>query len=177
MNSCNEDKFISLTRYCVTAALFFACSTSWALPDDQNQQIDVVAASSEINLNDGLYVYRGTDAEPAQITQGSMQITGTEIRIERSGRVLKRVTASGTPARFQQQPDVDQAVIHASGHTLDYDNDKRMLNVDGEAEFNQDGSVISAHHIDYNLDTRNANATSSGKGVRMSLPPLAPDTP
>src|SRR5215207_6707802 len=41
MNNCNNDILISLTRYCAAAALFFACGTSWALPEDQNQQIDV----------------------------------------------------------------------------------------------------------------------------------------
>jgi lipopolysaccharide export system protein LptA len=175
MNNCNNRILTSLIRYCVAATLFFGSSTSWALPDDQNQQIDVVAASSEINLNEGLYIYRGTDTKPAQITQGSMQITGTEIRIERPGGVLKRVTATGAPAHFQQQPEIDQAVIHARGHTLDYDNDKRMLNVDGEAEFNQNGTVINSNHIDYNLDTREAKA--SGEGVRMSIPPRPTDAP
>ncbi len=175
MNNCIDYKFMSLTQLCAAGTLFLACSASWALPDDQNQTIDVKAESSEINLNDGIYIHRGTDTEPARITQGSMQVSGTEIRIESPGGVLKRVTATGTPARFQQQPDIDQAVIHASGHTLDYDNDKRTLNVDGEAELNQNGNVISAPHIDYNLDTRIANA--SGDGVRMSIPPATPDAP
>lgn len=179
MNNCNDDKFISRTVLRVTAlALALASSASFGLPDDQNQQIDIEALSSEINLNQGLYIYRGTDAEPARITQGSMQISGTEIRIERPpGGVLNKVTATGTPARFQQQPEVDQAVVHASGHTLDYDNGERMLNIDGEAELNQEGNVITAQHIDYNLDSRNANATGSGGGVRMSLSPGATKTP
>lgn len=176
MNNCIRIKTI-FPRRLAALILSVASSVAFALPDDQNQQIDVEAVSSEINLNEGLYIYRGTDASPARIIQGSMQISGTEIRIERPGGVLAKVTATGAPARFQQQPEVDQAVIHASGHTLDYDTSKRMLNIDGEAQFNQEGNVISAHHIDYNLDTRNANATSSGESVRMSLPPRAPDTP
>lgn len=173
MNNCDDTKVIfrNILRF-AAMTLVAASNVSFSLPEDQNQQIDVVAASSEINLNDGLYIYRGT---PAQITQGSMQITGTEIRIESPGGVLKRVTATGAPARFQQQPEVDQAVIHASGHTLDYDNSKRMMNVDGEAEFNQNGTVINANHIDYNLDTREAKA--SGEGVRMSIPPRPTDAP
>ena len=107
-----------------------------------------------------------------------MEIFGTEIRIEYKDDMLKRVIATGAPARFQQQPAADQAVIHASGQTLDYDNSRRMLNVDVEAEFNQAGNVLSGHHIDYNLDTRNANATSiDGKPVRMELRAATVDQP
>jgi lipopolysaccharide export system protein LptA len=177
MNNCKGKTTNSYITLLAFSGMFFSCSVL-ALPEDQNQQIDIEASSSEINLDQGQYIYRGTETNPAHITQGSMEIFGTEIRIEYSDGVLKRVTASGTPARFQQQPAVDQEMIHASGHTLDYDNAKRMLNIDGEAEFNQAGNVLSGHHIDYNLDTRNANASSiDGQPVRMEIRGATGDQP
>ena len=83
MNNCICKKLVSSTAFfAVTSLVFISCKVS-ALPEDQHQQIAVVADSSEIHLNEGLQIYRGTEAVPAHITQGSMEIFGTEIRIER----------------------------------------------------------------------------------------------
>ena len=178
MNNCTGKKSSSGTAVLAFTGVMLLSASVLALPEDQNQQINVEAGSSEINLDQGLYIHRGTDTSPAHITQGSMEIFGTEIRIEYREGALKRVTATGTPARFQQQPAVDQGIIHASGHTLDYDNAKRMLSIDVEAEFNQSGNILSGHHIDYNLDTRSANASSvDGQPVRMEIRAASVDQP
>jgi len=143
-----------------------------ALPDDAQQPILIEASSTELLLDRGYYVYRGTAESPARITQGSMQISGVEITVERSEGMLRKVTATGEPARFQQQPAADKAVIHASGNTLVYDNSARLIFADDNAEFHQADSSLSGFHIEYNLDTSNVNATgrNADERARMIIP-------
>ncbi|HEY0962371.1 MAG TPA: lipopolysaccharide transport periplasmic protein LptA [Pseudomonadales bacterium] len=147
-----------------------------ALPEDAQQEIEVDSEAAELFLDEGLIVYTGSESEPACITQGTLKICGNEIRLERAPGAeagLQKVTATGTPATFQQQPAADQQLAHASGGTLVFDNVTRLVTADGDAEFSQAGTVLTHQHIEYNLDTRRASASSSGERGQMRIPPNA----
>jgi lipopolysaccharide export system protein LptA len=168
------DKLLGLIQHLALPALaLLACAHTQALPEDATQDILVAAASSELFLDQGLVIYRGGDDSPATITQGSLVIAGSEIRIEQGkDGALRKITASGSPARYQQQPAVDQEVVHASGLTLVYDNSAQLLTVDAEAELLQAGTTLSGHRIEYDMQARRASATSSASGndVKMTIP-------
>src|SRR5688500_7429289 len=149
-----------------------------ALPEDANQEIIIEGGSGGFNPDQGLYILNGDAEGLAHVKQGTMEIFGSEIRVEITDGVVTKATAIGSPARFQQQPKVDQAIVHLSGQTLDYDNSKRMLNIDGDAKFSQAGHTVDGPHMDYNLDTGDVNATASeGKRVQIVVPPRSPDQP
>src|SRR5690606_818334 len=121
----------------------------------------------------------GTTASPASVTQGSMMISGLELTVQRGdeGELLK-VTASGSPARYQQQPEADQAIVHASGITLTYDNVASMVTADEDARFSQGETVLTGHHIEYNLETRRASfSRSPSEQIRIPLPPPSQQNP
>lgn len=161
----------SLLRIVAGLCLLALTGAVAALPDDAKQPIETESLSSELLLEEGIVIYHGTDAQPARVSQGSLVITGTEIRLVRKNNVLQSVTASGKPAHFQQQPSPDQALIHASGELITLDNTTRLLTIETAAEFSQAGNTMNAPHIDYNLDTRRANASGStdSSQVRMLL--------
>ncbi|MGA0805972.1 MAG: lipopolysaccharide transport periplasmic protein LptA [Pseudohongiellaceae bacterium] len=144
-----------------------------ALPEDAQQPIELDWNESDIGLDDGLMVLRGTDAEPASIRQGSMHITGSEIRIERAGELITRITTTGSPARFRQQLEAGQEPLQASGLTLVFDNASQILTIEEEAELIQAGTRTNAHHFEYNLATRRIKASRDPDGdqVRMVLQP------
>jgi len=146
-----------------------------ALPEDAQQPIELDWDESDIGLDDGLMILRGTDAEPASIRQGTMQITGSEIRIERVAEVITKVTTTGNPARFQQLLETGQEPLQASGLTLVFDNTSQVLTIDEQAELIQAGTRTKAHHFEYNLTTRRIRASRDpdGEQVRMILQPPA----
>lgn len=145
-----------------------------ALPDDENQETIIFADSSE--LSPGEVIYHGSSDQPAEITQGSLKISGLEITLERVDGVLRKMTARGTPARFQQQPEIDQGIIYASGLSIVFDNSAQLLTIDAEAEFIQDGTILTGCHIDYDLETKKGNVTpcNNGERLRMVIPPSTP---
>ncbi len=153
------------------ATLITATSLS-ALPEDSKQPIDVAASSGELSLGDGLSVLKGTQELPAKITQGSLQISGTEIRIVKLHDELQSATAIGNPARFQQQLTQGQEAVKASASVIKFDNKVRVLMLDTMVELNQVGKVLVGNHAEYNLDTGVVSASSKdGQQVHMTIPP------
>jgi len=173
-NKLNKVTALAMRIACTLACLAI-CRPLLALPEDASQPIVVEAGSSELYLDEGLIIHRGSAASPARIIQGSMQIEGAEIRIVRGeDGSLRQVTATGTPARFQQQPAADQELVYASGLTLDYNNNTRVLTLSEQAEFIQAGNTLNGHTIEYDMSSRRANATSndaSGNQVQMVITP------
>ncbi|MDT8398262.1 MAG: lipopolysaccharide transport periplasmic protein LptA [Pseudomonadales bacterium] len=165
------------------AAVFVAIFTPFfvnqagALPDDKNQDIIVNANSSEVFLDEGKVIYRGLPQQPAVVTQGSRKISGLEIIVERSEGEIRRITVSGTPAHFQQQPEIDKGIIYAEGETILYEEDKQLLTVNESARLIQEGNTLSGYRIEYNFEAKTARAMSrnSEEQVNMVIPPQRQD--
>jgi lipopolysaccharide export system protein LptA len=152
----------------LAALLLPVCAS--ALPEDAEQKIDVAYDTTELFLDEGLVVYTGSAGKPACINQGTLQICGNEIRLERAeDGSLNRVTATGMPARYQQQPAADKELVHASGNTLIFDNVAQLVTADGAAEFSQAGNVITSQHIEYDLKGRVARAAKSTNGEQGTM--------
>lgn len=161
-------------RFTLLAASMLAAACTLALPEDAQQDILVDAAATDAYLDEGLIVYTGSADAAACITQGTLKICGGEIRIERGrgeNRGLQKVTATGTPATYQQQLEADQGITYASGLTLVFDNVARLVIADGEAKLTQAGTVLTHEHVEYNLDTHVAHASGKdGVQGRMVSP-------
>jgi lipopolysaccharide export system protein LptA len=153
----------------LTACLLLAAGHGHGLPEDADQEIFVDADSSEVYLNDGRVIYRGLPDNPAVITQGSLKIMGLEIIIERLNGEIRRISASGEPSHFQQQPAEDQGIVYANGRSIIFDNENQLLTVREGARFAQDGNTLSGHFIEYNLASRVARAESRDSEDRVNM--------
>ncbi|MDY6981681.1 MAG: LptA/OstA family protein [Pseudomonadota bacterium] len=164
---------MSLQRTCelrrVLLALAAAILPMWAsaLPEDDAQEIvSDDYASIELALDEGEVVQKAHADRPTCITQGSRVICGAEIRLQRADDgSLRKVTAIGTPARFQQKPSAEQEVVHFSGSTLVFDNAARLLTIDGDAKFSQGKNELAHQHMEYHLDTRRLSATGDANSL------------
>lgn len=143
----------------LTICLFAA--SSLALPDDLNQDlVTSCPARSESFLDQGLEICRGTIDFPAEINQGSLKLSGLEIRIEREQGLISMITTTGSPAAFQQQPEIDQAIVYASGESIIFDYETQMIIIQGGASFSQEGTIdTTAETIEYDIANRKLDAT------------------
>jgi len=144
---------------------------SLALPGDLEQDmITTCPARSESFLDQGLEICRGTSDEPAQISQGSLKLSGLEFRIEREQGFIRMITATGSPATFQQQPELDQAIAYASGATIIFNNETQVIIIQGDAAFSQEGMIdTTAERIEYDIANRKLDATQ----MNMVIPATA----
>ena len=143
-----------------------------ALPEDAKQPIEVSASSSELSLKDGWSTLKGKPELPAKVSQGTMQITGLEIRYFSKNDELQSATASGNPARFQQLLTAGQEPVKASAKQFRLDNKTRLLILDSNVELNQGGKVVNGDHVEYNIDTGAASASGKdGEQAHITIPP------
>jgi lipopolysaccharide transport protein LptA len=147
-----------------------------ALPDDAQQPIEMDWIDNEFGLDEGKMILYGTDAEPASIRQGSLQITGTEIQVQIEGDAITKVTATGRPGRFRQQLEPGQEPLQANGLTLVFDNSAQMLLIDGEVEVIHAGTRTQVHHFEYDFKTRRFRSSGApdGERGRMVVQPPEP---
>jgi lipopolysaccharide export system protein LptA len=158
-------------RVTLLAAAIAVPTWGYALPDDDAQQLrSGDFASLELSLDTDEFVQKAHPDRPTCITQGSRVICGAEIRFERGedGNV-KKVTATGSPASFDVQPEANQEVAHFRGQVLVFDNEAHLLTIDGDAEFVRGSDMMSHEHIEYHLDTRSLIATGGGTDEQGSM--------
>lgn len=149
-------------------ALFMAAPAQ-ALPEDRNQPVQGTYDNSLLLLDEGKQVFYGSPGAPAEITQGSLLIRGQEITIERRDGEIRRITVSGAPAHFQQQPAVDQALVSAEGESIVLDNDAQQVSADGSVRFTQGNDLWTGCHIDYYIESRRMMSASCPDGVQSKL--------
>lgn len=175
----NNPSRSSHTRPGLLLAALTLClgSVCLALPEDAGKPTVFDGSDSEY-LQKGdlsILVLTGTNEKPAIITQGTLKISGLKIEMESRNEAVLKITATGQPASFQQQLAVNEAPVLASGQQVTLDNTAKVLSVDNNAELIQAGKTISAHHFEYDLQTRNykANMSPDGERVRIVIPPPA----
>lgn len=137
-----------------------------ALPEDAEQPIQATYDNSLMLLDEGQQVINGSAETPAEIIQGTLKITGREITIERAEGEVKKITVIGNPARYQQQPAIDQQLAVAEANTIILDYDAQHLSLDGNVIFTQGSDQFSGCHIDYYLENRRLSTPLCGNGER-----------
>jgi len=165
-------RFLRLLTPIFCLSVLGSAMSALALPEDSKQQIEVAASSGQLLLNDGWSTIKGKPELPARVSQGSMQISGTEIRVFTRNDELQTVIATGSPARFQQQLNPGQEPAKASAKTINFDNKTRLLILDNTVELNQGGKVVVGDHVEYNIDTGAASASGKdGEQAHITIPP------
>jgi len=145
--------------------------TGQALPDDRYQLINGAADNLVINQKSGLATYTGS----VTIQQGSLKITADKIVIHTlADGSTDKIIATGTPARFEQQPQADQSVIKANASSITYTpKDERLLLIEN-ASISQNGDTMKGPQIDYDLAGEVMKAmggANSGSRVEFVIAP------
>ena len=141
-----------------------------ALPGDREQPIAVEADRAVRDEKAGETVYSGD----VRLVQGSLVIEADELTIYHSRDLAERVVATGEPARMQQQPEVDEAVIHAAARRITYFTAEERVLLEEQAEVEQDGATVRGERIDYLIReqlVRADAADSGGERVQVVIPP------
>ena len=147
------------------SALLLGLAALWApgalpLPTDRDQPIAVEADSAVRDDRAGQTVYRGD----VRLVQGSLVIEADELTIFHSRDLAERVVARGEPARMQQQPEIDEALIHAAARRITYFTAKERLLLEEQAQVEQDGATVRGERIDYLIREQLVRANAAGSG-------------
>ncbi|MEM8766757.1 MAG: lipopolysaccharide transport periplasmic protein LptA [Pseudomonadota bacterium] len=153
------------------ALLLFPASLS-ALPEDADQPIHIRADTVEYDQNGNRVIYRGS----VQVDQGTMRVNAETMTIDlEDGNKVIRITAVDTPARYQQQIEVDEQPVKARALTIVYHTQDERVDLKGQANLEQEGSTLTGDLIVYDIVAGRVDATAEQESgpVTMVLQPDA----
>lgn len=138
-----------------------------AKTSDATQPIHIEADQVEIRDREGLSIYRGN----VRIVQGTLRISGNEIRIRSADQGLQKVTITGNPATFFQLTDLNEE-ISAQGEQMEYQSRTGLLILERNAVLVQRENRFTSEHIVYNTQTNVVKAgTDSQTGNSNDVTP------
>ena len=156
----------------LTTGFLLLCSiTAQALPDDHQQPITIESDSAERNEQTGLTEYRGN----VVIRQGSVLIDADRVTIHYKDNKVSRIVSLGTPASYQQQPQVEGGMVIARGEIIEYKLADDMINLKTNASLSRNGTLIKGERITYDLKNETWKAKggdrANQKRIQLVIPP------
>ena len=146
-----------------------------ALPSDREQPIRISADQALRDEREGYTEYTGN----VRLQQGSLQIQANKLTIFHRQEAADRIVAEGSPARLQQQPTTDKAVIHAAALSIEYFKSQERVKLSREARIEQEGSIVTGNTIDYFMAEQRVKADAGrredGGRVEVVIPADALD--
>ncbi|MFT6681990.1 MAG: lipopolysaccharide export system protein LptA [Haliea salexigens] len=150
-------------------------SAAQALPSDREQPIRISADQALRDEREGYTEYTGN----VRLQQGSLQIQANKLTIFHRQEAADRIVAEGSPARLQQQPATDKAVIHAAALSIEYFKSQERVKLSREARIEQEGSIVTGNTIDYFMAEQRVKADAGrredGGRVEVVIPADALD--
>jgi lipopolysaccharide export system protein LptA len=140
--------------------------TAGALSSDRQQPLQIDADKADIDQQHGVSTYRGN----VHLTRGSMQLFADEVVVKHDGGTIHLVTATGSPASYQQLSDKQQ-MIRARAQRMEYNIDTGQLLLLKGAELHQDTNVFASERIVYDSisDRVNAGADAASPQDRVHI--------
>ena len=154
----------------LVAALFLVGGTAaLALPDDQQQPIEIEADGVEIDDGRQVSIYTGN----VDIRQGSMQLLADRVTVQHAkSRQPSHIVAEGNPARFRQLVKKGKEVKARAGR-IEYDANSDEVELIGKAVLTQGKDSFSSDRILYDrhkaVVKAGAAVKGGGKGGRVRI--------
>ena len=93
-----------------------------------------------------------------------LRVNANRLVIEYEDRKVVRITAHGTPARYQQQLEDDQGLVKAHAQTIVYHTEDDLVDLKGEASLTQQGSELTGALITYDIVLGKVEASAGQNG-------------
>lgn len=141
-----------------------------ALPTDRQQPINIESDRAQRNDKTGLTVYAGA----VNIMQGTILIKADKVTVHTRLDKVTKIVCLGTPAHYQQQPEVNGGLVTARANTIEYYLDRDIITLVNNASLSQAGSTLKGDRIDYDLrkELVEARGDITGKQrIQMVIPP------
>lgn len=138
-------------------------------PDGRSAPIEIEADSAEQNETLGTITYRGN----VLIKQAEISIQAEKVIIssakegEAGKRQLNTIVATGEPASFTHNPVIATQSVYAQAETIVFNVQRDLIQLEKNAQLNQNQSSVQGSSISYDISKRRVNA-NSGDGSSSS---------
>ncbi|MGH1472412.1 MAG: lipopolysaccharide transport periplasmic protein LptA [Cellvibrionaceae bacterium] len=161
----NKFSFINSLLSCL---LVFSSSVTYALPSDKEEKIYIsMQGKMQIDGANERAIY----SKNVVVSQGTLKIMADQLELYGSVNNPKKIIAIGSPAKLQQQPTIDQALIIVTGNTIEYSVATGKVEIITDAKFEQNGTTIQASKIFYDVSNSYIEANADENDINVVIPP------
>lgn len=152
-----------------SAGLWLLASVpAWSLRADSEQPIHIRAAAAEFDEPNGQAVYGGG----VEVRQGTLRVTGERLQVDYQDAKVRRIVATGGPARYQQELEKERGLVKAAASTIVYHAGQDRIDFQGAARLTQAGNAVTGELIRYNIVSEAVDGERTDQGpVRVTLLP------
>lgn len=154
----------------LTAALSLSAI---ALPSDKKEKIYIsMQGKMQIDGANERAIY----SKNVVVSQGTLKIMADQLELYGSVNNPEKIIAIGKPAKLQQQPSLDQALIVVTGNTIEYSVATGKVEIITDAQFEQNGTTIRASKISYDVTNSYIEANADENDINVVIPPKEDET-
>ena len=142
--------------------------TSFALPSDKNQVIQVKAGSADINQQTHIGIYKNN----VQFEQGSTRIEAYEAitKANDKNQIISAIIKGkkGQQAHYQTMTEANKPPLHARADTIKYYPERHLIELIGNACVEQGQNIFKAAKITFDIQTHHV-VSQSDKTQRTTI--------
>jgi lipopolysaccharide export system protein LptA len=147
------------------------CVLAQALPEDRDVPMRITADKAERDDINGVTIYSGN----VVLVQGTLQLESEKLTIYHEDEQPREIIAEGNPAKMQQRPELDKAIMYARGRVITYYKAEERIHLQTDGYVEQDGLVVTGDSIDHFIEKQFTKAISDqkpeGERVVVVIPP------
>lgn len=134
--------------------------TAFALPEDRQLPLYIDADWSEFTNGTPTGIYKGN----VVMVQGNLEILADEAIFQMIDGELEYIIATGDMVKIKDLPKLNEPWVYGEGRKLSYFPKKQILELETDAQVEQNRDIVVANKIIYNLETRVINAERKDDG-------------
>lgn len=164
---CQTLKLKTLACMALHTSLFLLANIAFALPDDSEQIMHIIADTSAFDYKGGQSTYEGN----VKVDQGSSHLTADRVVTKNNAQhKIEEAIAYGTNklAEYTTLPKPGDAVFHAKANVIKFYPPKSMIILEGKVLVTQGDNSFNGPLIIYNIKDQTVIAPAS-KGGRATI--------
>jgi len=142
-----------------------------ALPEDRDLPMRITADKAERDDISGVTIYTGN----VVLIQGTLKLESEKLTIYHAEEEPSEIIAEGNPAKMEQRPEVDKAIMYARAQVITYYKSEERVHLQTDGFVEQDGLVVEGDSIDHFIEKQLTKAISDpnrkDKRVVVVIPP------
>jgi lipopolysaccharide export system protein LptA len=174
MSICCPDTYTRSTSFLAVILALALCLCpvyARALPEDRDQPMHITADKAERDDIHGITTYTGN----VVLIQGTLRLESQKLTIHHTDEDPSEIIAEGNPAKMQERPEADKAIVYADAAVITYYRSEQRVHLQTDGHVEQDGYVVKGDSIDYFIDKQlikaESDQTRAGDKVNVVIPP------
>lgn len=137
-------------------ALSLFAARAQALPEDRDLPMRITADKAERDEISGVTIYTGN----VVLVQGTLKLESEKLTIYHAEEEPREIIAEGNPAKMEQRPELDKAIMYARARVITYYKAEERVHLQTEGYVEQDGLVVTGDSIDHFIEKQTTKAIS-----------------